>query len=590
MNRFLTIPFRQWQKLLGRLVVTITLSLTTAIQVFALSFPPPASQLLPNYGLGTDEQSVSTYLTQGIPSNLDAGKYERGLRTDPRTRWQLYGSVVDATVELNYADLAPTVARLLFDQLPLTTDMDLDVCAASRNSNGDSISWEKWDEFRDNQLLAFRTQIARALEVLQNPAALSELARGLDHVSAEYAKKPSSELAQHIVAICRAQARLGEPSGVDRLIQLFPNLSGYDLTLCEAALMHSTGHRFVRSFRNEKRSLNERVSQWSQWWNANKSEFDRSNVYAATLAWSKEPIPKPENLEDYLQCASNDYHPYKNEARAWLDSQGPKLAKKLRAIAVDPNSYARSEASAEYVKFGGQGAKRWLRELALEPSRPGTDAKAMFSPCNPFRLLKEADPGEARDLAKQCIDMRGLRAPLAIQSLERERENAEYLSRVFHSYSDDRGVCLPLIAHLQNLGYEKPDVYETALLQNDCEMAFHAYRAILLFGLETALSNEAKNKLSEWKRDSQFLVATAESLRWNAQTKNLPWKAFADDASRLANADDASSTATHFRIARIYTNAGTQYEKEAETEYAKFIAGVNKYRASRGRALVESAP
>ncbi|MCC6154516.1 MAG: hypothetical protein IT367_12190 [Candidatus Hydrogenedentes bacterium] len=578
-------------KLPGWSIVAIVLPMFVAMfQGLALSTPPPASQTLPNYGLGIDRQSLSTYLMQGIPIDLHPGKYERvGLRTEPCTRWELNGGIVGATVELKYADLAPNVARLLFDPLPVAMDMDLDICAATRNNNTESISWENWDQVRDKELLEFRTQIARQLGELQNPVILPELARQLDLASSEYVKKTSSDLARHIFTICQSQARLGEPSGIDRLIEMFPDVSGYDATLCEFALMQATGHRFVRSFRGEKRSMDERVAQWSQWWNAHKNEFDQSKVIASTLAWSKEPVPKPETLEEYLQCASNDFNPHKNEARAWLDSQGPKITKKLKAIADDQNADARFAASAEYVKLGGRSAKRWLRQLALVPSHPGADANAIYAPCNPFQFLKEIDPREAQDLAKQCIEMRGLRAPLAIQSLEGKSENAEYLAKVFHAYYDDHNVRESLIQNLPNLGYKKPDVYEAALLQNDRRMAIFACRAILLFDLEKSLSEEAQKKLAAWRRDSVFLVAVAEHLQWNAQTKGLPWRPLVDEASRLANSNDAASTATHFRIARFYGHAGDQYEKETESEYTRFIAGVNEYRASRGRARVEYA-
>lgn len=558
--------------------------LVARFQGQALTPPLPASRTLPDYGLGIDRQSLSTYLTQGIPFN------ERlAFRTEPYKRWQLFGSVVGATVELKNSDLAPIVARLLFDPLPVALDMDLDVFAATFNNYTESISWENWDQFRDKELLDFRTQIASQLGELQNPAILPELARQLDLASAEYTRKPSSTLSLHIFTICTSQARLGEPSGIDRLIQMLPNVAPEDVTTCEWALMNATGNRFVQSFRNDKRSLDERVAQWSQWWNAHKSEFDQSKVIAVTRAWSNWPMSKPETLEEYLQCAANYYHPYRNEARAWLDSQGSKITKKLRAIAVDPNSYARSEASAEYAKFGGRRAKRWLRQLALEPSHPGTDSNAMYAPCDPFYLLKEIDPNEAQELAKQCIEMRGLRAPLAIGSLEGRSENAEYLAKVFHSFWDDYNVRFILLQHLPHLGYDKPDVYEAALLQNDRPMAIYAYRAILTFHLEDKIGEAATANLAEWKCDSVFLVALAESFRESSLARNLPWKSHIDDASRMADSNDAASTATHFRIARFYGHVGEEFKDEAQDEYKKFVAGVNAYRESRGRVRVENA-
>ena len=588
----MTILSRRERVSIGSSTARIVFFVAVGYQCLALSIAPPPSQTLPDLGFGTDKQSVSSYLEYGIPNTITPKRKENNrFLNEPYNRWQLYESIVGLVVELHYSELAPHVAKLLLDPLPQGIDFDLDKVAATYNNIPENISWDQWDKFREERLLAFRTLVANNLGELQNPAVIPVLSQRLAVVNAVYLAKPSRELLYHIIALCKSQARLGDTSGVDGLIELMPGVSDAELSSCEHALMHATGHRFVRSARNETRTRDERISQWHEWWETHRSEFDSSKARENTKAWAKEPVPQPQTLQEILQAASNNFFPHYREARTWLDTNGPKIVRELRAIAAssDEDSWARSLASAEYAKYGGRSAKRWLRKLALAPSNPSVDNNAMNSPCNPFPLLKEIDEEETQEIAKQCIAKRGLRAPLAIQSLTASRSNIDYLAQVYLDYRDNYDIQFSLIQSLSSLGYNKPDIYEAALAQNDRYLSTFAYRSILMLGLENSLNEESAKRLAAWKQDSVFLVALAESLRDSSRTKDIKWQPYIDDAMRLANSDDAVSTVTHYRISRFYNYAGDEYASSAHIEYEKFLSGVTKYRASRGRASVENA-
>src|SRR5690606_18369596 len=118
------------------------------------------------------------------------------------------------------------------------------------------------------------------------------------------------------------------------LIQLMSSIPDSHLSSCEWAIAFATGHRFVRSTRNEIRTREERVSQWLEWWQSNRDKFDSSRARLATAEWANEPMPKPETLQEILQAADNDYNPHRDEARLWLTSNGRQVADELKAIAI----------------------------------------------------------------------------------------------------------------------------------------------------------------------------------------------------------------------------------------------------------------
>ncbi len=299
------------------------------------------------HGVGLSEQELIAFLKNGLSKTS-------GLPNQPLEKSQLIIDAMALLAKMGSRAAVPVLMQIVqFDtNLGAFKVIELDVQKTSPQAR---------DDFRVRAYRLIQYNAINALSLIGDPQSMQLIRTVLSQEKAAGA--------QIQYALCLAT--LGDPSGVDFLIPLINMENRRESAAAAKAYYIITGQDFGYSEDSPVRARKALASQYSQWWNQNRSTFRASPdaVRERRLNPKTDSIYAARSTRDLLKLASN-YFDFNNtmgsvEARTSLKNAGTSLNKEYERIGLDPmeDLDVRMEAMNWYFEANRSDPLELLKKL-----------------------------------------------------------------------------------------------------------------------------------------------------------------------------------------------------------------------------------